>query len=570
MVPNGKVNFGVYNAKQFIAQSPKTYNDGAWHHVVASMDSTGMKLYLDGELVATNANNIGKTYAGYWRVGGDTTWYGRGWFNGLIDEAAVYPEALPAKRVLAHYQASDAAATQPPTAAFTPTVTERTLAVDATASTAAATITKYAWDFGDGSTAEGATATHEYAADGRYLVKLTVTDKWNESTTLKQNVSVANAAPEAVFEPEVDGLALKLDASASSDDGGIASYQWDFGDGTTGSGKTASHTYATAGTYPVTLTITDARGLTDSVTKSFVMQVNEAPVAAFTHSSNGLEVSVDASGSSDSDGSISTYQWDFGDGSTGEGRTASHSYSKPGTYSVKLTVTDNLSSKASTTDSVEVTLPVGTVIAADSFARTVARGWGDADNGGTWSVSSAARFSVDGSKAVVTIPTAGNGPSARLDQVSARDVSITTDFALDQVPAGGAYYQQVLARVSGTSTYYMLSTRVNADGGLRLQLSSVVAGTETALKTTTLPSFGYTAGERLKLRLDVSGTDSTKLEGKVWRASDSEPTSAQVSTTDATSELQQAGAVGLKAYGNSALTNTPLATTVSSFKVAQA
>lgn len=459
--------------------------------------------------------------------------------------------------------------THPPKASFTTTVAERSLAVDATASTAADPITTYAWDFGDGTTAEGATADHEFGADGKYVVKLTVTDKWNATATLKQSVTVKNAAPQASFEPEVDGLKLSLDASTSTDDGGISSYTWDFGDGTTDSGKTVSHTYAAAGTYSVTLTTTDARGLTNSVTKPFVMAANDAPSASFSSSSDGLEAAFDAGDSSDPDGSIATYEWEFGDDSTATGRTASHTYAAAGTFPVKLTVTDDAGSKDSITKDVTVTLRSGAVIASDSFARTVATGWGDADTGGSWTHSSRAPFSVDGSKGVVTLSAAGAGPIARLTNVSASDVSITTDFALDKVPTGGAYYQQVLARMSGTSNYYMLNARVNPDGSLRLLLSKVVAGTETALKSTTLSNFGYTAGERVKLRIDVTGADSTALAGKAWRASEDEPTTAQVSTTDSTTELQGAGAVGLKTYGSAALTSLPLSSSISGFKVTQ-
>jgi PKD repeat protein len=68
---------------------------------------------------------------------------------------------------------------------------------------------------------------------------------------------------------------------------------------------------------------------------------NQSPVAAFTYSCTDLACDCDGTGSSDADGTIAGYEWDYGDGSTGSGVTASHTYTTAGTYTVVLTVTDN-------------------------------------------------------------------------------------------------------------------------------------------------------------------------------------------------------------------------------------
>jgi len=146
-------------------------------------------------------------------------------------------------------------------------------------------------------------------------------------------------------------LTVSFNASASHDsDGTIVTYQWTFGDGSNGTGVTTSHTYTATSnrTYSVTLTVTDDGG--SQATANHVVSLtppppNSPPVASFTRTpSSGeapLNVSFDASASYDPDGSIVSYIWSFGDGGSGSGVTASHTYTSIGTYTAWLTVTDN-------------------------------------------------------------------------------------------------------------------------------------------------------------------------------------------------------------------------------------
>ncbi|EIC09471.1 PKD domain containing protein, partial [Microbacterium laevaniformans OR221] len=83
-----------------------------------------------------------------------------------------------------------------------------------------------------------------------------------------------------------------------------------------------------------------------------------APTAAFTATPAGLTTAFDGSTSADSDGSIVSYAWDFGDQSTGTGATASHTYAAAGTYQVVLTVTDDRGATGTKTSAVTVTAPV--------------------------------------------------------------------------------------------------------------------------------------------------------------------------------------------------------------------
>ena len=170
-----------------------------------------------------------------------------------------------------------------------------------------------------------------------------------------------NRAPNAIASSDITSgdapLAVSFDGSESSDpDGDPITLTWDFGDGSTASGATVTHTYLTPGTYAATLTVTDSAGLSDNATISIEVGSpgNDAPVASFTATPTSgtapLTVSVDASASSDPDGDALTYSWNFGDGSTGSGVTANYTYSAAGSYTITLTVSDGDLSSTATAD----------------------------------------------------------------------------------------------------------------------------------------------------------------------------------------------------------------------------
>ena len=174
-----------------------------------------------------------------------------------------------------------------------------------------------------------------------------------------ENYTPMNYLPAAsfIYSPEnpVVGDEVTFDASASADpDGEIVSWEWDFGDGNTGSGEIVAHSYSTVGDYNVTLTVTDDDGATNSVSE--IVSVNQPPIASFSYSPQkpigDSEIRFDASASADTDGEITSYDWDFGEGTTDSGKTAFHSYSTAGNYMVTLTVTDD----DGATDSVSETI----------------------------------------------------------------------------------------------------------------------------------------------------------------------------------------------------------------------
>src|SRR3989442_3536951 len=183
--------------------------------------------------------------------------------------------------------------------------------------------------------------THAYGLYGSYNVTLVLTDIDNLTTTMSRAVRVLSP-PTAAFvvsplSPDA-GAIVSFDASSSSDaDGTIVSFEWDFGDQSTGSGVTVTHVYGAEGSYLVSLVVTDSDGVPGTASRSLpVGLTNQPPVASFTATpARVLPVDVvrfDASASSDAEGPIVSYAWDFGDGGTAVGAVVSHEYSAKCTY----------------------------------------------------------------------------------------------------------------------------------------------------------------------------------------------------------------------------------------------
>lgn len=163
--------------------------------------------------------------------------------------------------------------------------------------------------------------------------------------------------PFASFGFSCAGQTCTFDGSGSTDDHGISAYAWSFGDGGTGSGVTASHTFAN-GVYSVQLIVTDTGGQTASATRQVTVP-DPPPTASFTFHCAGLACSFDGSGSTDN-ASITSYAWTWGDGGSGAGLTPNHTYGAPGTFSVTLTVTDNSGGTGSATQTAAVHFPFHT------------------------------------------------------------------------------------------------------------------------------------------------------------------------------------------------------------------
>lgn len=239
-------------------------------------------------------------------------------------------------------------------------------------------IEAYEWEFGDGATADGETVSHVYEASGQYSVTLTVTDSSGGIGTATDLISVGDASPNppvAVIsftptDPQVDEV-VTFSAEGSYDPAGFApkaivSYEWNFGDGSTGQGSSVQHIFSQAGAFLVTLEVTDDDGVHGTARATVYVSAhstsNQPPVARFTFSPTSpyinQEVTFSADESYDPSGvapcSIVLYSWDFGDGGTAVGKTVSHAYATAGTFSVRLTVSDDKGASGTTTDEIVV------------------------------------------------------------------------------------------------------------------------------------------------------------------------------------------------------------------------
>ena len=225
----------------------------------------------------------------------------------------------------------------------------------------------YKWTFGDGTTGVGAQASHAFKSLGSFAVTLQVSnERGNSSSTTKMvevGVSPDPALVDFVFSPTSPEVlqSVFFDASMSKPAPGrtIVGYDWTFGDGGFGTGVTTTHRFGTKGSYTVVLTVTDDLGKYKSATKTVTLGDDQLPLPKITASpanpAVGQSVTFDGRLSTPPPGrSLVGWEWQFGDGGTGNGERVTHSYTASGDFVVVLTVTDSSGAKASTSQKVSV------------------------------------------------------------------------------------------------------------------------------------------------------------------------------------------------------------------------
>jgi PKD repeat protein len=202
-------------------------------------------------------------------------------------------------------------------------------------------VTSYNWDFGDGSTSTIKNPTHTYSTKGTYTVTLKVEGPGGNSTeTIYNYINVSWAVPVANFTVNATKGTVPFDVQfTDKSTGNVTSYYWNFGDGSNSKDKSTTHLYTVPGTYAVTLTVTGPGGAN---TQTKYLRVNyPAPIAGFTANTTKGNAPLKVKFTDSSTGNISGYSWNFGDGTTSKDQNPIHTYTKPGNYVVKLTVTNH-------------------------------------------------------------------------------------------------------------------------------------------------------------------------------------------------------------------------------------
>lgn len=219
------------------------------------------------------------------------------------------------------------------------------------------TITSYAWDFGDGGTSSSASPTHSYASAGGYSAKLVLTSAKGCKDSLTQSMTVYSMpVPSFTVNDNQQCLNPSNNFAFTNTTSGVGNtYLWNFKDGSTSAATSPSKTYASYGSYNVSLRVTDSNGCIDSTLQA--VTVDPKPTPGFTvnipaQCLNGNSFAF-TNTSTIGSGTMS-YAWDFGDGTTSNAVSPTKTYGLSGVYVVKLVATSNNGCADSTTTSVTV------------------------------------------------------------------------------------------------------------------------------------------------------------------------------------------------------------------------
>lgn len=308
----------------------------------------------------------------------------------------------------------------------------------------------YSWDFGDGSTATNTHPTKHYGTSGAFTVTLTaVNGSCSSTATASVNIPSTNGGSAAGFveansaysQPISSNSFNFFNTSTHLGAGYNATYSWDFGDGTTGSNTFVyGKTYASIGTYEVTLTAVSGNGCVSTAKQTVNVTSNATSSFSYTPNACGNRNVAFTSTAT----SASSYTWNFGDGQTSSVANPTHTYSADGSYSVTLTVNGNTTSSAQTV-TVATTPVLGSItssmnacskrytfgMSATGTALTYA--WTFSGGTGTTSTTSSASrsYASSGAQTVDLIVTADGRCSANATQIS-----FTADAAVVAPSAG--------------------------------------------------------------------------------------------------------------------------------------
>ena len=202
--------------------------------------------------------------------------------------------------------------------------------------------TSWSWDFGDGGRSTSQNPQHQYQNSGTFNVTLTASNGTSSKSLTKTITVMPVLTPGFSFSP-VNPEAGELIQFQDSTSGNPSAWNWNFGDSSTSNLQNPTHTYNNAGTYTVTLQVSNG-DYTRTVSKTITVL---APITVgFSYSPANPVVDQDVQFSNASTGSITSYSWNFGDGSSSTLKDPVHKYSAAGNFTVTLTATNATGSKS--------------------------------------------------------------------------------------------------------------------------------------------------------------------------------------------------------------------------------
>ncbi|MEO7261960.1 MAG: LamG-like jellyroll fold domain-containing protein [Jatrophihabitantaceae bacterium] len=557
---DGRLVFGVYNNGFDTVYSPPGLADGQWHQVVATQGPAGMRLYVDDNLVGSNAASANQAYGGYWRVGGDNlnAWPDQpssAYFAGTIDEVAIYDSVLSAAQVDAHYSASGRSGpdTLAPTTSITaPTdgaaVTTGAVTVTATASdNLAVTSLDLQVDGATVSTSTTAPYTFSWTATSGPHTLRTVAHDAAGNTGTSADVHVTASAPDttnptAAITSPADGASVSgptTVTATATDDTGVTSVDLLVDGVVLASSTTAPYSFSwsatSVGDHTLQARAHDGAGntATSSTVTVTVPPDTTAPGAPGTPSASDVTASAATLSwtAATDDRGVSGYQV-LRDGVV-VGTPAGLSFTDTGlgagtTYSYTVRAVDAAANVGPASAATPVTTqPANAVLFSDTWTAADGAPWSPA-----WTVgaSNGTVSTQSGAGQLAVTDVANSYGRAQLTGLAARaDSELLTSYSWSSNTA--LSYLSVYLRGSGG---WQNAYRPRNGYGLQLQSNS---GTVTVQKnvngvTSTVQSVAgaqaVTTGKQW-LRLRVSGST---IQFKVWTDGATEPVAWESTSTD--------------------------------------
>ncbi|MFH1026939.1 MAG: PKD domain-containing protein, partial [Pseudomonadota bacterium] len=344
-------------------------------------------------------------------------------------------------------------------------------------------VLSYFWDFGNGTSSTTSSPSVTYQQAGTYNVVLTVRNQNGQSATYSQTVTaqqpismvsatftVGSSAPQA-------NIPIAFYNGSYSSTGTITSYTWEFGDGQYATVANPQHTYTTAGTYTVRLSVMDSNGQMGTYSQAVTVQASVATfsvsyrISSASPRANELVTFVNQTYSATPD--TFTYLWNFGDGQTSTAMNPSHTFTQAGIYIVRLTATNQLGQSADSTQTITIQSSGADLVSNFSFAV-------DATSGLTVAFTEEASSSLELLGDVLTYSwdfgdgqtSTDSNPTHTYTSAGSYSVVLTIQNFAGQTTASAPQTVSVSASTSGT---------INVSGTVRLKPQVLMGGVDPML-----------------------------------------------------------------------------------------